>query len=490
MTPTARRTGTCCSASRRRRSRTASGTFPSRSIIGGCTRTRRPSASMPSPMRSAPGRVCWSVIFHPLDLCSVRDGLFLGSMRILRRLPEKTRVSIIYRACDGPHQRRALNRSRVPPRSTFFEVILSTVHRSDDVERGGLMTVDDLESDVVVVVNCGIDSVNHEFLEELAAQALREDCGVVGGTVLRADGTILTAGVCLPQRGYLRECLRRAGIARTRVHGAGESGSPSVIDCPARLRFSNFASGGSERPGEHQRGFARHLVRRPGSFRPCHGPQSAAHSICDRDAAKSRRELSSSTRWVGASRIDDQPEHRGPSRRAGCFEGWDPLTTSLDLRSGMLVLPARTFRPRRYRPGNVASWSGHLPFAHDLIAAVRPSLLVELGTHYGESYFAMCQAVQENAVSCKCYAIDTWKGDEHAGSYDESVFEEVNEYNEDNYAAFSKLLRTTFDAALRELRRPNRGSAAHRRPAHLRGGLSRFRDLVSKGSSWRCGAAP
>ena len=130
------------------------------------------------------------------DLCSVRDGLFLGSMRILRRLPDETRVSILYRACDGPHQRRALNRSRVPPCSTCFEVILSTVHRSDDVERGGLMTVDDLQSDVMVVVNCGIDSVNHEFLEELAAQALREDCGVVGGTVLRSDGTILTAGVC------------------------------------------------------------------------------------------------------------------------------------------------------------------------------------------------------------------------------------------------------------------------------------------------------
>ena len=124
------------------------------------------------------------------------------------------------------------------------------------------------------------------------------------------------------------------------------------------------------------------------------------------------------------------------------------MTTSLDLRSGMLVLPARTIRPRRYRPGNVASWSGHLPFVHDLIAAVRPSLVVELGTQYGESYFAMCQAVQENAISCKCYAIDAWKGDGYAGTYDESVFEEVNKYNEDNYAAFSKLLRTAFDAAL------------------------------------------
>jgi len=114
----------------------------------------------------------------------------------------------------------------------------------------------------------------------------------------------------------------------------------------------------------------------------------------------------------------------------------------------MTVLPARTFKPRRYRPGNLGTWSGHLPFASDLVVAFKPSLLVELGTHYGESYFGLCQAVQENGVSCKCYAVDTWKGDSHAGYYDESVFDEVSKYNDQNYAAFSKLLQTTFDAAL------------------------------------------
>jgi hypothetical protein len=114
----------------------------------------------------------------------------------------------------------------------------------------------------------------------------------------------------------------------------------------------------------------------------------------------------------------------------------------------MLVPPARKFRPRRYRPGNTGSWSGHLPFVNDAIAALRPSLLVELGTHYGESYFGMCQAVEENGVSCKCYAVDTWRGDAHAGYYDESVFEEVRKYNEENYGAFSELLRNTFDEAI------------------------------------------
>lgn len=114
----------------------------------------------------------------------------------------------------------------------------------------------------------------------------------------------------------------------------------------------------------------------------------------------------------------------------------------------MTVLPTKIFRPRRYRPGGLGTWSGHLPFAHDLVAALAPRLLVELGSHYGESYFGMCQAVDENGLPCSCYAIDTWQGDPHAGFYDESVFQEVSSYNDERYAAFSTLIRSTFDAAV------------------------------------------
>src|SRR5215469_2530017 len=112
---------------------------------------------------------------------------------------------------------------------------------------------------------------------------------------------------------------------------------------------------------------------------------------------------------------------------------------------------AKRFVPRRYRPGNLGNWSGHLSFANDLVAALRPRLLVELGTHYGESYFGFCQAVEENGVPCSCVAVDDWKGDEHAGFYDESVFREVNQYNSENYARFSTLLRTTFEKALEKV---------------------------------------
>lgn len=116
-------------------------------------------------------------------------------------------------------------------------------------------------------------------------------------------------------------------------------------------------------------------------------------------------------------------------------------------RAPLPLLAARTFNPRRYRPGNLGGWSGHLPFVNDLIACLRPSLVVELGTRYGESYFGMCQAVDENGGSCKCYAVDTWQGDPHAGHDDESVFAEVDAYNQRHYRSFSTLLRSTFDEA-------------------------------------------
>jgi hypothetical protein len=83
-------------------------------------------------------------------------------------------------------------------------------------------TVADLASDVTIVVNAKIDSVNHHFLEELAAQAARKDCGIVGGTVLRPDRTVMTAGLaCLsdgtsinPFEGMPHQHLGYMGLAK------------------------------------------------------------------------------------------------------------------------------------------------------------------------------------------------------------------------------------------------------------------------------------
>ena len=75
------------------------------------------------------------------------------------------------------------------------------------------------------------------------------------------------------------------------------------------------------------------------------------------------------------------------------------------------------------------SWAQHIPFAFWLMETHRPLVVVELGTHYGNSYFAFCQAAAALQIPAACYAIDTWRGDEHAGCYGEEVYEAVERYN-------------------------------------------------------------
>ncbi len=73
---------------------------------------------------------------------------------------------------------------------------------------------------------------------------------------------------------------------------------------------------------------------------------------------------------------------------------------------------------------------------------------MELGTHSGFSYLAFAQAVKRLQLATRCFAIDTWAGDEHAGFYGDEVFAALHEYHDKNYSSFSQLLRTTFDQAL------------------------------------------
>jgi Methyltransferase domain len=94
-----------------------------------------------------------------------------------------------------------------------------------------------------------------------------------------------------------------------------------------------------------------------------------------------------------------------------------------------------------------SAWAEHTPFASWLIEATNPGVLVELGTHAGLSYFTFCKAVADRQLNTKCFAIDTWEGDKHAGFYDEAVFAQVQQQNLP-FSRFSTLYRTTFDEAL------------------------------------------
>jgi hypothetical protein len=112
----------------------------------------------------------------------------------------------------------------------------------------------------------------------------------------------------------------------------------------------------------------------------------------------------------------------------------------MQINKGLLINPQRLSFPN--------SWLGHIPFAAWLVGITKPGIFVELGTHSGNSYLSFCQSVAESNLPTKCFAVDTWKGDEHASFYDPSVFVELSKYHDAKYGSFSRLLRMTFDEGL------------------------------------------
>ncbi|MDN4592097.1 class I SAM-dependent methyltransferase [Xenophilus aerolatus] len=103
-----------------------------------------------------------------------------------------------------------------------------------------------------------------------------------------------------------------------------------------------------------------------------------------------------------------------------------------------------------WRPQHLvwSAWVEHGAFAFWLINALRPRTVVELGTHNGYSFFAMCQAVKSLGLSTACYAVDTWRGDEHAGFYNDDIYASVSRVRNEEYSDVATLIRSTFDEAL------------------------------------------
>lgn len=94
------------------------------------------------------------------------------------------------------------------------------------------------------------------------------------------------------------------------------------------------------------------------------------------------------------------------------------------------------------------AWAGHLPFAMFLISALRPRVFVELGVDRGTSYCTFCQAVRELELETKCFGVDTWRGDEHAGERADDVLVKLRGHHDPLYSGFSNLLQSTFEDGL------------------------------------------
>jgi len=96
----------------------------------------------------------------------------------------------------------------------------------------------------------------------------------------------------------------------------------------------------------------------------------------------------------------------------------------------------------------IEGWQEHSPFASAIISVLRPGVFVELGTHRGDSYCAFCEAIALTGLATKAFAIDTWSGDDHAGTYESDILEDLRAYHDHRYGHFSKLVQARFDEAV------------------------------------------
>jgi len=94
-----------------------------------------------------------------------------------------------------------------------------------------------------------------------------------------------------------------------------------------------------------------------------------------------------------------------------------------------------------------SAWLGHLPFAAWLVHALRPARIVELGVFSGTSFLAFSHAAKHLGIGTRCHGVDTWKGDEHAGTYPETVLLRLSEHIKRHYGSDVELMRMTFDEA-------------------------------------------
>jgi len=111
-----------------------------------------------------------------------------------------------------------------------------------------------------------------------------------------------------------------------------------------------------------------------------------------------------------------------------------------------IYLPPSLYIEPRYN--TFSTWVDHVPFGYDIVSAVRPELLVELGTYGGLSYFIFCQSMMDNNIDGSAFAIDTWQGDAQTGGYDNSIWQQVDDHSRDYYRGISYLLRMKFCEAV------------------------------------------
>jgi hypothetical protein len=128
---------------------------------------------------------------------TVEPGLFPRSFRLLYPRRPDWRTAVLIRPEDGAFQHAALAGS-IDCRTT----------RISELDPG--RTLGEMPEDLFVFINRPVETLNHIFFEELTAQAMRTDCGLVTGISLDRTGRVLHgafADIQFSQHELLRDIL-------------------------------------------------------------------------------------------------------------------------------------------------------------------------------------------------------------------------------------------------------------------------------------------
>jgi hypothetical protein len=92
-----------------------------------------------------------------------------------------------------------------------------------------------------------------------------------------------------------------------------------------------------------------------------------------------------------------------------------------------LYLPPslRYFEPMRVLPGATLDFTS---LEYDLIEALRPRLLVDLGAGDAQSFFTFCQSMRDHDIDGFAYAVDEWRDDAAKHAQDPTRYEAINKF--------------------------------------------------------------
>jgi glycosyltransferase involved in cell wall biosynthesis len=165
---------------------------------------------------------------------SAEPGLFYGSTRIKYTRPKDVGIAVFVKRDDGPLQAAAIG-ADVDRRSTgLYEVgggVMRPLSIMLDGSKAGsplasqgsttpgteahdtavaslplpIRSLSEIPGEVFVFINRPIESVNHRFFDELAAQAMRPECGLVTGISLNSDGRTVHTGLIGGRDGELMD---------------------------------------------------------------------------------------------------------------------------------------------------------------------------------------------------------------------------------------------------------------------------------------------